>query len=500
MFAARIPLQTAQPHCGDGHREDGHCGYGQGKVTIRLDDRQRVHQVQLQINTIRGFEAFIEGRPYWEVPAAVQRLCGVCPVSHHLAAVKAMDIVAGYGALSPTAEKLRRLMHYGQIVQSHAVHAYHLAAPDLLLGCVNAAGRRQLMGVLGSCPQTATAGVLMRRFGQEVVRAAAGRRVQGFGAVPGGMARPLSPDDRDMLRGDVDQVIDWAEGAVRMVERLFAINTDFYTGFATAASNMLALVGAEGALDGYAGTLHARDTAGAVLFGGVTGGQYRRVLHHEARPESDERIPCLRGLGAQTGWYRVGPLARMQVCDLLTSEKAETERQRLLAVGAGKPLHGALCAHWARFVELLHAAEKIRDLLDDAAICGLDLMADRGPRQPEAVGLVEGPRGTVLHHYRVDENDRVTDCHLIVPTATNTPAMTEAIRDVVVHHLDGPKITESLLTHIEVAIRAYDPSLPCGTHALGQMPLKVELRDAGGRWLSGIWRRADGGVTCAATG
>lgn len=496
MFAAKIPLETAKPH----HRVQGagaQTWAGQGKVTIQLDDCHRVHRVRLHIGDLPDLETFIAGRPYREVPAVVQRLCGICPVSHHLAAVKAMDRIAGYGPLPPTAEKLRRLMHLGQFVQSHAVHVYHLAAPDLLLGFDNAAVR-------AAFPQIATEGVLMRRFGQEVVQATAGKRLPGrgigTGAVPGGMARALSQDDRAQLRGDVDQVIDWAEGAVRMVERLFATNPDFCTGFGAVPGNMLALVGADGGADNYDGTLRARNGAGTAIFERVAAPDYRSVLQEQARPGNDETFPHLRGLGAQTGWYRVGPLARMQVCDLLTSERAETERQRLLAAGAGKPLHGALFYHWARFVELLHAAEKIRDLLDDPAICGDDLMADRGPRRAEGVGLVEGPRGVLLHRYAVDENDRVMGCHLIASTTNNTRAMNETIRAVAARHLRGDALTEGLLAHVEVAIRAYDPCLSCGTHALGQMPLEVELRDAGGRWLSGIRRGADGGVTCAATG
>ena len=496
MFAAKIPLDTAKPH----HPVQGaeaQTGAGQGKVTIQLDDGHRVHRVRLHIGDTPDLEAFIAGRPSREVPAVVQRLCGICPVSHHLAAVKAMDHIAGYGPLPPTAKKLRRLMHLGQFVQSHAVHVYHLAAPDLLLGFDNAAVR-------AAFPQIATEGVLVRRFGQDVVRATAGKRSPGAdiaaGAVPGGMGRPLSPEDRAMLRGDVDQVIDWAEGALRMVERLFATNPDFCTGFGAVPGNMLALVGADGGADSYDGTLRARDGAGRVLFEGVAAASYRSVLQEQAGPGSDGPFPHLRRGGAQSGWYRVGPLARMQVCDLLTSERAETERQRLLSTGAGKPLHGALFYHWARFVELLHAAEKIRDLLDDPAICGQDLMADKGPRRAEGMGLVEGPRGTLLHRYTVDENDRVTGCHLIASTTNNTLAMNETIRAVVARHLTGDALTEGLLTHVEVAIRAYDPCLSCGTHALGQMPLEVELRDAGGRWLSGIRRGADGGVTCAATG
>ncbi|WP_444452425.1 Ni/Fe hydrogenase subunit alpha [Rhodobacter capsulatus] len=465
---------------------------GRGKVTIQLDARGRVHQVDLQILALRGFEAFIEGRPYDEVPEAVQRLCGICPVSHHLAAVKAMDRIAGYDRLTPTAEKLRRLMHCGQFVQSHAVHLYHLTEPDLLLGFDNETNRRGLVDVARGFPQLATEGVLMRRFGQEVVRAVAGRRLAGAGAVPGGMRRALARESRDLLRADVDQVIDWAVGALRVLERLHDTNPAFYDHFGEVGGNMIGLVGRGGALDFYTGRLRARDALGATLFDGVAPAAYRGVLAEEPGPGG----PHIRALGPETGWYRVGPLARLQVCDLLTSEKAETERQRLLAAGGGKPLHGTLFYHGARLVELLHAAELIRDLLDDPELLGHDLMADRGMPQREAIGVIEAPRGTLFHRYEVDDDARVRRCELIISTTNNTQAMNEAVRNVTAQYFDGSEITEGLLGHIEVAIRAYDPCLACATHALGQMPLSVELIDAGGAVVSGLRRGADGGVSC----
>lgn len=468
----------------------------QGKVTIQLDARGRVHRVRLQTLQSRSFERFLQGRPARDIPDLVQRLCGICPVSHHLAAVKALDRLTGHDRLPPTAEKLRRLMQYGQMVQSHAVQFYHLAEPDLLLGFDCETTRRGIVGVARDFPQLATEAVLVRRFGQDVVRAVAGGRGPGAGAVPGGMRRALGREARDLLRADVDQVIDWTCGALRVLERLHAMNPAFYDHFGEVGGNMIGLVSASGAVDFYDGRLRARDARGGMIFDGVAATGWRGVLGDQARPSGRMRFPHIRALGPEMGWYRVGPLARLQVCDLLTSEKAETERQRLLAVGGGKPLHGTLFYHWARLIELLHAAELIRDLLDDPEILGTDLMADPGTPRRSAVGVIEAPRGTLFHRYDLDAQDRVRRCDLVIASTNNTRAMNEALRQVAQQHFDGRAITEGLLGHLEVAIRAYDPCLSGAAHALGQSPLAVELRDAAGALVSGLRRGADGGVSC----
>ena len=465
---------------------------GQGRVTIHLDAEGQVQRVQLQLLDLRGVETFLEGRAVADIPEAVPRLLGLCPVSHHLAAVKAMDRIVGYDRLTPTAEKLRRLMQYGQIVQSHAVQLYHLAEPDLLLGFDSEPARRGLVDVARAFPQLATEGVLMRRFGQEVVRAVTGGRRGGAGAVPGGMRRPLPRAARDLLRADVDQVIDWAVGALRVLERLHDTNPAFYDHVADVGGNLLAQVGPGGAVDFYDGRLRARDAQGATLFDGIAAAAYRGVLAEPPGPGG----PHLRALGPELGWYRVGPLARLQVCDLLTSEKAETERQRLLSRGDGKPLQGSVVHHGARLVELLHAAELIRALLDDPELLRADLMAERGTPQREAVGMIEAPRGTLLQHYEVDAADRIRRCTLLLSTRNNSRAMNAALQGVAVQYCDGRAITEDLLGHLEVAIRAYDPCLACAAHALGQMPLSVELVDAAGVLVSGLRRGADGGVSC----
>ncbi len=459
---------------------------GHGKVTILLDQENRVHQVRLHIVEFRGFEVFIEGRPYWEVPIAIQRLCGICPVSHLLAATKAMDLIAGFGPLTPTAEKLRRLLHYGQIVQSHALHFFHLASPDLLLGFESDVAKRNIVGIAAAFPDLARQGVLTRKFGQEVIRHIAGKRIHGTGVIPGGINKALSEEDRSSMRGGIDQIVEWSQAAVGLIAKLHDTSPEFYKVFGEARANMMALVDDRGAPDFYDGGLRARDAEGGPIFDHVDPATYKDLLQEDVKNWTYMKFPHIKALGAEKGWYRVGPLARMQVCDFLPTPLAEVERRKFAEVGGGKPVHGALLYHWARMIEMLHAAELARDLLDDPDIVGTDLMADKGPRRGEAVGVIEAPRGTLFHHYRVGENDLVTYCNLIVSTTNNNQAMNEAIRAVASRYLSGREVTEGLLNHVEIAIRAYDPCLSCATHAMGQMPLEVSLLDADGVCVSSL--------------
>ena len=478
MFAletAENPAQLRRVVIDPVSRVEGH-----GKVTILMDDDNTVHQVRLHIVEFRGFEKFIEGRPYWEVPVTVQRLCGICPVSHQLAAVKAMDLIAGYGPLTATAEKLRRLMHYGQIVQSHAVHFYHLASPDLLLGFASEVAKRNIVGVAAAYPEIATQGVLLRKYGQEVIRHVAGKRVHGTGAIPGGMNKALTLAERDEMLAPVDDMIAWSTAAIHMLRDLHLSDPAFYNHFGEFDSNMMGMVRGDGALDLYHGGLRARDAEGGIIFDHVDYATYESVFEEQVKPWSYMKFPHIRSLGAEKGWYKVGPLARVQVCDRIPTPLAEAERQAFLGLGGGRPNHGTLFFHWARMIEVLHGVEMIRELLNDPDILGTDLMADKGARREEAVGVIEAPRGTLFHHYRVDENDLVSFCNLIVSTTNNNQAMNEAIRAVATQFLDGHVVTEGLLNHIEVAIRAYDPCLSCATHAIGKMPLEVTLADKHG--------------------
>ena len=455
---------------------------GHGKVTILLDEDNKVHQVRLHIVEFRGFERFIQGRPYWEVPVMVQRLCGICPVSHHLAASKALDLVVGAARVTPTADKMRRLMHYGQILQSHALHFFHLSSPDLLFGFGSELGRRNIVGVAQQYPDIAKKGILLRKFGQEVIRLTAGKRVHGTGAVPGGVNRALSADERKLLLADAYQMIAWSRDAVRIIKELHQQDRALYDHFGTVRSSFMGLVAPDGSLDLYHGVLRAKDADGRILFDQVDYQTYDRLITEEVKPWSYMKFPYFTSMGPEAGWYKVGPLARVQNCDSIPTPFAEHERRELVAYGGGKPLHGSLGFHWARMIEMLFAAETIKDLLHDDDLSGTELMTS-GERRREGVGVIEAPRGTLFHHYQVGDDDLVTMANLIVSTTNNNQAMNTAVREVAKQYLHGQEITEGLLNHIEVAIRAFDPCLSCATHALGQMPLEVTLVDAEGTEL-----------------
>ena len=463
---------------------------GHGKVTLLLDENDHVHQVRLHIVEFRGFEKFIQGRPYWEAPVMVQRLCGICPVSHHLAASKALDMIVG-ATLTPTAEKVRRLMHYGQILQSHALHFFHLCSPDLLFGFDSDVAKRNIVGIAAAYPEIARQGVLLRKFGQEVIRVTAGKRIHGTGSIPGGVNKNVSIEERDYLLKDIEQIVTWSRESVGIAKQLFEQNLELYDNFGRFKAHTLNMVRADGALDLYHGGLRARDMDGNTLFDHYDYGHYWDVIFEDVKPWSYMKFPFLRSLGPETGWYRVGPLTRVSQCDFIPSPLAEQARKEFIAFNGGSATGATLGFHWARMIEMLHAAEVIRELLYDPDLQGNDLVS-KGERQERGVGVIEAPRGTLIHHYKVDDNDQIVRCNLIVSTTHNNQAMNEAIRQVARQYIDGRKLTEGLLNHIEVAIRAFDPCLSCATHALGKMPLEVELLDIEGDRVDMLTRSSDG--------
>ena len=452
---------------------------GHGKVTIRLNAAGEVDQARFHIVEFRGFERFIQGRMFWEVPVIVQRLCGICPVSHHLAAGKAMDMVAGVDKLTPTAEKMRRLMHYGQVLQSNALNFFHLASPDLLLGFEAPVAKRNIFGVIEAFPEVGKWAIFIRKFGQVVIAATGGRRIHPRLCIPGGVNQNLTVENRDALRGDIDQIVQWCRDALDLHKSFIHSHETLYEDFASFPSNYMSIVAADGAMDLYNGGLRAIDANGDPIFDHVPVTAYREHMIEEVRSWSYMKFPHIRSLGRENGWYRVGPLAQLNCCAFIDTPLAEAARADFMARGHGHPVHATLAYHWARLICMIHCAEKIRELLFDDDLQGTDLVAT-GQRRPEGIAVVEAPRGTLLHHYTVDENGQVTGANLIVSTTNNNEAMNRSVTKVAKDYLTGVEITEGLLNHIEVAIRAYDPCLSCATHALGDMPLIVTLEDAEG--------------------
>lgn len=461
---------------------------GHGRITLLLDQDNHIQEARFHIVEFRGFEKFIQGRPYWEVPFIVQRLCGICPISHQLAAAKAVDQLVGIDQLTPTATKLRRLLHFGQILQSHALHFFHLSSPDLLFGFGSDPSRRNIVGILEKYPEIGLKGVKLRKYGQQIIQAITGKRIHGAAAVPGGMNKSLSLAERDTLLADIEAILSWSLEAAALNEQIHVAHPE-HRHFATLHTPFLSMVSPDGELEFYHGGLRASSAAGDKIFDQCDYRHYHQLIHEEVRSWSYMKFPFLTALGPTEGWYRVGPLARINNCDTIPTPLAETARKRFLAYGQNGFVHDTLAYHWARMIELLHCAESIHILLLDEDITGTELVVPKGPRQEEGIGVIEAPRGTLFHHYQVNAEGLITKANLIVSTTSNNQAMNESVRTVANTYLDGQKISEELLNHLEVAVRAYDPCLSCATHALGKMPLQIELVNSDGilldRYVSG---------------
>lgn len=453
---------------------------GHGKVTIRLDENGKVEQARMHVIEFRGFERFVLGRFYWEVPVIIQRLCGICPVSHLLCAAKAMDVIVGADKLTPTAEKMRRLMHYGQTFQSHTLHFFHLSSPDLLFGFDADPLKRNIIGVAREHPELAKMAILMRKYGQEVIKATAGKKIHGNGAIPGGINKNLSIEERDFLLKDVDQMIQWSVEGLELYKKLYRDDIKRLSAFGSFESNFVSIVREDGKFDIYDGNLRARDPDGKLIFDQIEPMDYLNYIREEVKPWSYMKFPFIKQLGTEKGWFRVGPLARVNNCDYMDAPISEKERREFMELGGGRPVHATLAYHWARLLEILYCAEKMKELLGEPDLQGKDLVTS-GERRHEAVAYLEAPRGTLFHHYRIDDNDQVEMANLIVSTTCNNEPMNQAVKRVALDYLEGREITEGLLNHIEVAIRAYDPCLSCATHAVGQMPLILRLEGADGQ-------------------
>ena len=459
---------------------------GHGKVTIHLDDQNNVDFTRLHIVEFRGFERFIQGRPYWEAPVLVQRLCGICPVSHHLAAAKALDMLVGAGTgdgLTPTGEKMRRLMHYGQMFQSHSLHFFHLASPDLLFGIDADPAIRNVIGVALEHKELAVQGVMMRKFGQEIIRATAGKKIHGTGAIPGGINKHLSPAEKEsFINGadplNIDKMVEWSQEALDFFKDYYTKNKSFIDNFAAFPSSHMSLVREDGAMDLYHGVLRAVDADGKKILDDVDYQDYEQYIEEEVRSWTYMKFPYLKHLGKKKGWYRVGPLARLNTCDFIPTPLAQAELEEFRALTNGKPNPHCLHYHYARLIETLHAAEVMRDLLHDPDLLTGELTV-KGEKAYKGIGLIEAPRGTLFHHYEINDHDQITRANLIVSTTNNNEPMNQSVNQVAHAWMDGqPEITEPMMNAVEVAIRAYDPCLSCATHALGQMPLEISLYDA----------------------
>lgn len=455
---------------------------GHGRVTLHLDDKNVIQEARLHIVEFRGFERFVQGRPYWEAPVLVQRLCGICPVSHHLCAAKAIDEIVGRNdaTIPEPAQLMRRLMHYGQVLQSHALHYFYLAAPDLLLGIESDPASRNVVGLAALDPELAKKGILIRKFGQEIIKATAGKKIHGISAVPGGIHKNLPLEEvSHFTQGfesmpSIDTVIQWCEEVLALYKEYHRKNRDWIDTFMDSPANCMSLIGESGELDLYHGRLRCLAPDGTPILDDVDYHDYLDYYGEEVREWTYLKFPFIKSVGAARGWVRVGPLARINNCDGIPTKLAQKELDEFRSVN-GRYSHKGLHYHWARLIEMLFSAEKIKEILAEPELQGSNLVS-RGEHHGEGIGFLEAPRGTLIHHYKVAPSGEIERCNLIVSTTHNNQAMNQAVGEVAERFLSGkPEITEGLLNHIEVAIRAYDPCLSCATHAVGKMPLDVRL-------------------------
>ncbi len=462
---------------------------GHGKVVVRLDDDGKVTDARLHVVEFRGFEKFVQGHPYWEAPMLLQRICGICFVSHHLCGAKVLDDMVGAGVrsglqITPTAEKVRRLGHYAQMLQSHATAYFYLIVPEMVFGIDAPPEQRNILGLAEAEPELVRRVVMLRKWGQEGIKAVFGRRMHGISSVPGGVNKALEAADRDrLLNGgpdmlSVDQVIDYAQDGLRVFHEFHAKHRDEVDRFGDVPALNMSLVDDAGNVDYYHGRLRVVDGHKRV----VTEFDYHDYLDHfsEAVEEwSYMKFPYLKALGREAGSVRVGPLGRLNVTKTLPTPLAQQELERFHDYTKGRANNMTLHTNWARAIEILHAAEVVRDLLQDPEAMQTDRLLVTPAKEAwtgEGVGVVEAPRGTLLHHYRADAQGNTTFANLIVATTQNNEVMNRTVRSVADEYLSGKtEITEGMMNAVEVGIRAYDPCLSCATHALGQMPLQVTL-------------------------
>ncbi len=472
---------------------------GHGKVTIYLDDNNRVKDAKLHVVEFRGFEKFIQDHPYWEAPMLLQRICGICFVSHHLCGAKALDDMIGVGLsagidMLPTPEKVRRLGHYGQQLQSHSTAYFYCIVPEMLLGMDAPPEQRNVMGLVEADPELIKRVVALRKWGQEVIKTVFGKRMHGIDSIPGGVNKNISIAERDrLLKGEegllsVDQVIDYAQDGLKIFYDFHEKNRKQVDSFAEVPALNMSLVDREGNVDYYHGKIRIIDKDKNI----INEFDYHDYLEHFSEATEDwsyMKFPFLKDLGREAGCVRVGPLARVNVTKTYSDSTPQSKDalEKFHDYTHGKANDMTLHTNWARAIEILHSAELIKALLHDPDLQQEELVLkpDDNAWVGEGVGVVEAPRGTLLHHYRASKEGNITFANLVVATTQNNTVMNRTVRSVAEDYLGGKvEITEGMMNAIEVGIRAYDPCLSCATHAMGQMPLLVSVYDADGNVIS----------------
>ncbi|MCC6905481.1 MAG: Ni/Fe hydrogenase subunit alpha [Anaerolineae bacterium] len=464
---------------------------GHGKIEIFLDDAGEVKDTYFQIPELRGFEVFCLGRPAEDMPRLTDRICGVCPEAHHMASAKALDMLFHVDPPA-AAKKLRELLYMAFYVTDHTTHFYALGGPDFVVGPDAPASKRNVLGVIAAVGQEAGLRVLnTRKANHEVIRIIGGRAIHPVSALPGGMSKAISEEERQFIEKVAHDNIEFAQWSLSVFRQIVLKNPSYVDlirsdGY-TQHTHYMGLVDANNHVNFYDGMVRVIDPAGRE-FAKYAPQEYADHIAEHVEPYSYVKFPYLRKVGwkgfvdgPDSGLYTCTPMSRLNVADGMATPRAQEAYEQLFDALGGKPVHHVLAAHWARLVEMLYAAENMLILATDPEITSPDVRAIPTETPTVGIGTVEAPRGTLTHHYETDERGLITKVNLIVGTTNNSAPITLSIKKAASALIHDGKVNDGILNMVEMAFRCYDPCFSCATHSLpGQMPLEVKVYDAAG--------------------
>ena len=449
---------------------------GHAKITIDLGTDGKVKDAHFHVNEFRGFEKFCEGRYFTEMPSITPRICGICPVSHSVSSAKACEMIMG---IKPTyaGNLLRRLIHIGQMISSHALSFFHLSSPDFLLGWDSDPALRNIVGIAQTNPDLALRGIRLRKFGQEISERVTGKKIHIVGIVPGGMSYPLTEENRKALLGWIAEATETTLMGIDIIKKYHDQNRAMVDSFATTPTMYLGTVGPDGELELYDGKLRFIDADGKILQDQIDPKNYLDYIAERSIDWSYLKYPYYKPYGYGKGFYRVGPLARLNIASKMKTPLAQKEFLNFKAINNGKPVHGTFYFHYTRLIEMLGSIEEAERILKDPKVTSTDIQSIGKHNCNEGIGSSEAPRGTLFHHYKTDDSGKLTMVNLLIATGQNNPAMNQSVLDVARQYIQGKNPKEGALNRVEAAIRCYDPCLSCSTHAIGAMPMIVEIKD-----------------------
>jgi F420-non-reducing hydrogenase large subunit len=464
---------------------------GHGKIEIFLDDAGNCERAYLQVPELRGFEEFSVGRPAEEMPRITTMICGVCPTAHHMASTKTLDDLWKVEP-TPTAKKIRELMYNAFQAEDHILHFFFLGGPDFVVGPQAPAGERNVLGVIAKAGlETGGKVIEMRKRMRNVLRIIGGKPIQPSCGLPGGVSKGISEEERQKIIEAGEYGVEFCKVALQIFDDIVLKNKDYVDlvigDVYSHKTYYMGLVDKNNKVNFYDGQVRVVGPDGKE-FAKFKPQDYLNHIREHVEPWSYIKFTYLKKLGwkgfvdgKESGVYRVAPLARLNASDGMATPLAQEAYERLYSVLGGKPVHSTLAFHWARLVEALYASERVLELARDPEITSPDIVNLPTQTPKEGIGIVEAPRGTLIHHYQTDDRGILTKVNLIVATVNNAAAINMSIDKAARSLIKNGKVSDGILNMVEMAFRAYDPCHACATHSLpGRMPLEINIYDAKG--------------------